>query len=163
MSEELPIVYLARHGETAWSLTGQHKGLTNLPLTEAGERNASRLFVWGELSEKFKTLNDARFGGLKQWLTDRYDNPKVPDAIGYRQTQKKNQNTPPITFEQAPRINILATRSEEWFFNNLAHEDSAGGFLPRWTLVRAVGADKIIPTPLVPDPKLLPGLAPPQD
>jgi broad specificity phosphatase PhoE len=39
MSEELPVVYLARHGETAWSLTGQHTGLTDLPLTERGERN----------------------------------------------------------------------------------------------------------------------------
>ena len=116
------------------------------------------LFVWGELSEKLKALNDSRFSGLKQCLTDRYDNPKIPDEIGYRQTQKNSQNTPPITFEQAPRINILATSSEDWFFNNLAHEDSAGGFLPRWTLVRATGADKIIPTPLVPDPKLLPPL-----
>ena len=43
MSEELQIVYLARHGETAWSLTGQHTGLTDLPLTECGERNARQL------------------------------------------------------------------------------------------------------------------------
>src|SRR5213080_3193792 len=38
-----PIVYLARHGETAWSRDGQHTGHTDLPLTEQGERNALRL------------------------------------------------------------------------------------------------------------------------
>ena len=45
MSESLPVVYLARHGETAWSLSGQHTGLTDLRLTERGERNARRLAV----------------------------------------------------------------------------------------------------------------------
>ena len=45
MNEVLPVVYLARHGETAWTLTGQHTGLTDLPLTERGERNARRLEV----------------------------------------------------------------------------------------------------------------------
>lgn len=43
MSDELPVVYLARHGETAWSLSGQHTGLTDLPLTERGQRNARQL------------------------------------------------------------------------------------------------------------------------
>src|SRR3954449_5644132 len=43
MSEGLPVMYLARHGETAWTLSGQHTGLTDLPLTKAGERTARRL------------------------------------------------------------------------------------------------------------------------
>jgi broad specificity phosphatase PhoE len=41
---QLPqIVYLARHGETAWTLSGQYMGLIDLPLTERGERHAQRL------------------------------------------------------------------------------------------------------------------------
>ncbi len=43
MSGALPAIYLARHGETAWSISGQHTGLTDLPLTDRGERNATRL------------------------------------------------------------------------------------------------------------------------
>ena len=43
MSKLLPVIYLARHGETAWSVSGQHTGLTDLPLTEHGEENARAL------------------------------------------------------------------------------------------------------------------------
>jgi len=43
MSEVLQVVYMARHGNTAWTLSGQHTGLTDLPLTPNGERNAVRL------------------------------------------------------------------------------------------------------------------------
>jgi broad specificity phosphatase PhoE len=43
MSDKLPVVYLARHGNTAWTHSGQHTGLTDLPLTPDGERNAVRL------------------------------------------------------------------------------------------------------------------------
>lgn len=54
MSEALPIVYLARHGETAWAVTGQHTGLTDLPLTPRGERNAR------SLKERLRGLGFAR-------------------------------------------------------------------------------------------------------
>jgi broad specificity phosphatase PhoE len=54
MSETLPVVYLARHGETAWSLSGQHSGLTDLPLTERGEENAHKL------GERLRGLSCAR-------------------------------------------------------------------------------------------------------
>jgi broad specificity phosphatase PhoE len=43
MTEALPLVYIGRHGETAWSLSGQHTGRTDLPLTENGERQAYAL------------------------------------------------------------------------------------------------------------------------
>ena len=43
MTEALPLVYLARHGETAWSLSGQHTGRTDLPLTGRGEDQARAL------------------------------------------------------------------------------------------------------------------------
>lgn len=43
VTHTFPVVYLARHGETSWTVTGQHTGSTDLPLTERGERNARAL------------------------------------------------------------------------------------------------------------------------
>jgi broad specificity phosphatase PhoE len=54
MSDKLPIAYLARHGNTAWTHSGQHTGLTDLPLTPDGERNAVRL------GERLKGLTFAK-------------------------------------------------------------------------------------------------------
>jgi probable phosphoglycerate mutase len=43
MSVSPPRVFLVRHGATAWSVTGQHTGRTDLPLTDEGRRQAVRL------------------------------------------------------------------------------------------------------------------------
>ena len=43
MSHALPVLHLVRHGEPAWTLSGQHTGRTDLPLTDQGERQARAL------------------------------------------------------------------------------------------------------------------------
>jgi broad specificity phosphatase PhoE len=77
MEKELPIVYLARHGETAWTLSGQHTGLTDLPLTERGERTARRLgeclkgltfvkVLTSPLQRAYRTCQLAGFGAVAE-------------------------------------------------------------------------------------------------
>ena len=81
MSELLPVVYLARHGDTAWTKSGQHTGLINLPLTEDGERNAQRLgerlkgmkfakVFTSPLQRAVRTCELAGFGTVAEKLPD---------------------------------------------------------------------------------------------
>jgi probable phosphoglycerate mutase len=91
MSEALQTIYLARHGETAWSLSGQHTGLTDLPLTQRGERQACKLgerlcgtpfanVFTSPLERAVRTCELARFGkraeidlDLLEWNYGQYE------------------------------------------------------------------------------------------
>lgn len=102
MNNDLPIVYLARHGETAWSLTGQHTGLTDLPLTERGERNARSLgrrlagmrfstVLCSPLQRTRRTCELAGFGAaaeidadLVEWDYGDYEGMRTRDIVARR-------------------------------------------------------------------------------
>ena len=102
MSDTLPVVYLARHGETAWSLSGQHTGLTDLPLTERGERNATLLgerlrklsfaeVYTSPLQRAARTCELAGFGAvatrdtdLVEWNYGEYEGRRTADIVAQR-------------------------------------------------------------------------------
>ena len=102
MSEPLPVIYVARHGETAWSLSGQHTGLTDLPLTERGERNARRLgerlkglsftrVFTSPLQRAVKTCELAGFGAaaevdrdLLEWNYGAYEGRRTAEILAER-------------------------------------------------------------------------------
>jgi len=98
----LPSVYLARHGETAWTVTGQHTGRTDLPLTERGECNARRLrerlnglnfakILTSPLQRAMRTCELAGFGSVAQvdrdlleWDYGEYEGRLTADILAER-------------------------------------------------------------------------------
>jgi broad specificity phosphatase PhoE len=102
MSDTLPVIYLARHGETAWSLSGQHTGLTDLPLTARGEENAKRLVkrlagltfskvFTSPLQRARRTCELAGFGNvaevdnsLVEWNYGNYEGRRTPEIHAER-------------------------------------------------------------------------------
>jgi broad specificity phosphatase PhoE len=102
MNEERQVVYLARHGETVWSLSGQHTGLTDLPLTDRGERNARRLaerlkglsfnkVFTSPLQRALRTCELAGFGAraevdrdLVEWNYGEYEGRRTDDIHAER-------------------------------------------------------------------------------
>jgi broad specificity phosphatase PhoE len=95
-------VYLARHGETPWSLSGQHTGRTDLPLTERGERQAHVLgerlrglnFATVFMSPSQRARRTAELAGfgalaevdadLAEWDYGQYEGRRTPEILAER-------------------------------------------------------------------------------
>jgi probable phosphoglycerate mutase len=102
VSGPLPVVYLARHGETAWTLSGQHTGRTDLPLTERGEQQARALgqrlrgasFVKAFTSPSQRARRTAELAGfgnlaevdpdLAEWDYGEYEGRRTADILAER-------------------------------------------------------------------------------
>lgn len=102
MNEALPEVYLARHGETEWTISGRHTGRTDIPLTGRGERNArglgerlagttfGRVFA-SPLRRARRTCELAGFGdrcedlaGLMEWDYGEYEGRRTAEILRER-------------------------------------------------------------------------------
>jgi probable phosphoglycerate mutase len=102
MSSALPNLYLARHGDTAWTDSHQHTGRTDLPLNERGEEHARQLgarlrefsFVHvftSPLQRASKTCQLAGFGSvaevdpdLTEWDYGRWEGALTSDIMKER-------------------------------------------------------------------------------
>jgi probable phosphoglycerate mutase len=99
MSSDLPKLFLARHGDTAWTDSHQHTGRTDIPLNEHGEEHARQLgerlrgfsFVrvfTSPLQRASKTCELAGFGGvvevdpdLIEWDYGRWEGTLTSDIL----------------------------------------------------------------------------------
>jgi len=76
-ADELPRMWLVRHGETEWARLGRHTGHTDIPLTDAGRaqaqalapRLAGRTFTTVLSSPLIRALDTARIAGFGDRVT----------------------------------------------------------------------------------------------
>jgi probable phosphoglycerate mutase len=76
--------YLVRHGETTWSLCGQHTGRTDLPLTARGEEEArNREWPLATMRVSFPVTSAK---SVRAWsvFRDGCPNGEMPDQVAAR-------------------------------------------------------------------------------
>jgi probable phosphoglycerate mutase len=120
-------VYLARHGETEWTLNGQHTGRTDIPLTARGEEDARRLgerlrglsfalVLTSPLGRARRTCELAGFGGnavvdpdLSEWDYGDYEGLRTAEIRHRRPDWDLFRDGCP-NGDDAPRVGIRADR-----------------------------------------------------
>ena len=166
MSGDLPQVYLVRHGETAWSLSGQATGRTDIPLTERGERDAQALIarlkglsfvnvLTSPLQRAHRTAELAGFGeladvddNLAEWDYGAYEGRRTADIRAERPGWRLLEDGCPdgetlaAVSLRADRVidRIRAVSSDALVF---AHRDILRVFAARWLELHAVEARRL--------------------
>jgi len=120
-------IYLIRHGETPWSLSGQHTGNTDMALTERGRQQAIALgkffngrkfarVLCSPLSRAFDTCQLAGYGDvaalsddLKEWDYGIYEGKKTVD-IQQHEPGWSIWNTPVPQGESPEQVALRARR-----------------------------------------------------
>lgn len=163
MKPGFPQIYLVRHGETAWSISGQHTGRTDVPLTTHGEQTAQALagrlrevpfdlVLTSPLQRARRTCELAGFGAsaqadadLMEWDYGAYEGRRTADIRVERPGWRLFEDGCPDgeTREQvaarADRViaRIQAVKSAVLVF---AHRDILRMLIARWLALPAIEA-----------------------
>ena len=166
MNEALPQVYLVRHGETAWSISGQHTGHTDIPLTGRGEHAAQKLrarlkglrfakVFTSPLQRARQTSDLAGFGAsaeadpdLMEWDYGDYEGRRTVDIRIERPGWRLFEDGCPggeTLLEVATRADrvIARIRALERDVLVFAHRDILRIFIARWIALPALEARRL--------------------
>ena len=160
-------VFAARHGETAWSLSGQHTGTTDIPLTENGRRVARRLRgVLGEqtfaavfVSPMQRARETCALAGLDaaavvdrdpvewnygayEWLTPKQIHEKVPGWVAFRDGCAGGE-TPEQVGARIDRV-IARARDVEGDVALFAHGHVLRALVARWIALPPLGGQHFL-------------------
>ena len=163
MDPKLPQVYLVRHGETAWTITGQYTGRTDIPLTQQGERDAKKLgarlkglaftqVTTSPLQRARRTAELAGFGNsvvveadLAEWDYGAYEGRRTADIRAERPGWRLLEDGCPggetleVISARADRV-IDRLRSLEGDMLVFSHRDILRILTARWLGLHAVEA-----------------------
>jgi probable phosphoglycerate mutase len=166
MNETLPQIYLVRHGETAWSISGQHTGRTDLALTERGEHAAQELrarlqglsftkVFTSPLQRARRTAELAGFGesaeidpNLMEWDYGNYEGRRTVDIRAERPGWRLFEDGCPggeTLVEMATRADrvIARIRALERDVLVFAHREILRILIARWIALPALEARRL--------------------
>ena len=167
MNKTLAEIYLVRHGETAWTISGQHTGRTDIPLTERGEHDALALgahlrglnfakVLASPLQRARQTGDLAGFGGrmefdahLMEWDYGAYEGRRTLDIKAERPGWNLFDVGCPsgeTLADVTARADQVIARMRELDGNVLlfAHRDILRILIARWVALPALEARRLL-------------------